>query len=276
MKTAKYATGKEPRERVDRWRNTALRVLDTLVKLQLPDGNLGNTYRADRQEILDPHGFAAAWFIPALAMAYEHTRDRKYLDAGVKALNFYGTFVRDLNCFATPMDAPKFIEQEGNLGYVRGAVALCDVTDSKEFAPAATDSANYEYLWRYGFRARPQFNPLKDSPWNSCGGSITSAAHMIHPMGVYVAPALSRVGEMTDDTYHHDRAEDGLDWGTQSVELYPKYTGYGVRGVLTERWCPSDGMTIETFPDGSPSSLWFSYNGWAAAAVLEGLVENVG
>jgi hypothetical protein len=32
------------------------------------------------------------------------------------------------------------------------------------------------------------------------------------------------------------------------------------------------GLTIETFHDGSPSSLWFSYNSWAAANVLEAIL----
>ena len=44
---------------------------------------------------------------------------------------------------------------------------------------------------------------------------------------------------------------------------------------MTERFCPSDGLTIETLPDGTPSSIGFTYNGWAAAALLEGLAESM-
>lgn len=58
----------------------------------------------------------------------------------------------------------------------------------------------------------------------------------------------------------------------QCMELYPEVTEYGRYGMLTERFCPSDGLLSETFLDGSPASMWFSYKGWAAANVLEGLL----
>jgi hypothetical protein len=54
--------------------------------------------------------------------------------------------------------------------------------------------------------------------------------------------------------------------------MYIAMASYGSDGVPAERVGSSDGLTIETFPDGSPSSLWFSYNGWAAANVLEALL----
>jgi len=92
-------------------------------------------------------------------------------------------------------------------------------------------------------------------------------------MGIFVSHDLQYLAATGGGDVHARRCADGLDWGLNCIELYPEISGYGCRGVLTERFCPSDGLTIETFPDGSPSSLWFSYNGWAAAAVLEGLAE---
>ena len=101
-----------------------------------------------------------------------------------------------------------------------------------------------------------------------------TTAGMVHPMGAYLGDDLHRLARLSSDTYHADRAEDGIDWATNSVAMYPEHTRYGVRGVMTERWVPSDGATMETHPDGTPSSMWFSYNGWAAAAVLEALVDS--
>ena len=92
-------------------------------------------------------------------------------------------------------------------------------------------------------------------------------------MGVFVSTELRDLAQATGDAYHADRCRDGLRWGINIVSLYPDAVGYGTPGVLTERFCPSDGLTIETYPDGSPSSIWFGYNGWAATAVLEGLIE---
>jgi hypothetical protein len=51
--------------------------------------------------------------------------------------------------------------------------------------------------------------------------------------------------------------------------------GYGRLGVMSERYCPSDGLLEERYPDGTPSSTWFSYNGWGAAAALEGLISGL-
>jgi hypothetical protein len=275
LKAARFADGRGVAG-VDSgaWRRAALGVLDAAIGLQMSDGSFGYTYRGDRPEILDPHGFAGAWFIPGLALAFAETRERRYLDAATRALTRYHADVRALSCWGTPMDVDKFVDQEGNLGFLRGATLLHEVTGSAEFIGPAVDSAHYEYLWRYGFRARPQFRPLRDSPWNSCGGSITSSGTSMHPMGVYVAQALRAVAAATSDAYHGERAEDGLDWAVNCVEVYPDHTGYGARGVLTERWCPSDGATLERYPDGTPASMWFSYNGWAAAAALEGLIED--
>ena len=42
---------------------------------------------------------------------------------------------------------------------------------------------------------------------------------------------------------------------------------------MTERFCPSDGLVTDKNRDGTLSSIWHCYNGWAAAAVLEKLVE---
>lgn len=42
---------------------------------------------------------------------------------------------------------------------------------------------------------------------------------------------------------------------------------------MSERWCPSDGLTEERYSDGRGYSSWFSYNLWAAANVMEAVAE---
>ncbi|MCE9592146.1 MAG: hypothetical protein K8S99_16700 [Planctomycetes bacterium] len=259
-----------------RWLETARKVLDTMLRLQLPDGGFGFTYRADRPEVIDAQGFAGAWFIPAMVYAHRLTGEKKYLDSAARGAAHYHSFVRDLSCWGTPMDTWKAVDQEGNLAFLRGARLLHETTGDPAHLGMLTDAANYEYLWRYGFRARPEYPPLKGSHWSSVGGSTTSVSNPhIHPMGVYVSADLDYLAKKTGDAYHASRRDDGVRWGVNIVSLYPAVSGYGVPGVITERFCPSDGLTVETFPDGSPSSLWFSYNGWAAAGVLEGLVETL-
>ena len=258
------------------WLKTSCKVLDTVVALQAEDGNFGYTYSTERPEMLDAEGFAGVYFVAALALAYRLTGQGRYLDAARKGIAYYHSFVKELNCWGTPMDTWKSLDQEGNLGFMRAAFLLHQVTGDDAYLGMLEDGANYEYLWRYGFRARPEYPPLKGSYWNSCGGSVTSVSNPhIHPMGVFVSTELKHLADETDDSYHCRRWEDGINWAINTVSLYPEVTGYGIQGVLTERFCPSDGLTIETYPDGTPASIWFSYNGWAAAAVLEGLAEQL-
>jgi hypothetical protein len=140
-----------------------------------------------------------------------------------------------------------------------------------------TAGAHYEYLWRYGFRTRPQSPPLKDSNWSSCGGSITSVSNPhIHPMSVVVTEDLKYLASCTGDNYHNDRADDGIAWLLNTMELYPGIVGYGQYGVLSERTCPSDGLLAERYDDsGAPASTWWSYNAWAAGSAMEALAERI-
>ena len=139
------------------------------------------------------------------------------------------------------------------------------------------DGANYEYLWRYGFRTRPQVPPLKDSQWNSCGGTITSVSNPhIHPMGVVATQDLEYLSKISRDEYHRSRADDGMAWLMNTMELYPDVVGYGGYGVLSERTCPSDGLLAETYhDDGGLASTWWSYNAWAAGSAMEAIARKI-
>lgn len=256
------------------WLETSLKVLDTMLELQADDGNFGFSYRADRPEVLEWKGFAGVWFVPPMALAYELTGDAKYLASAKKGLAYYRKFVRDLSCWGTPLDTIWANDEEGVLGFIRGAACLHRITGEEDFLSALAEGAEYEYLWRYAGRARPQAAPLKDSSWNSCGGSLTSVSNVhLHPMALIVTEELRYLAEQTGDPYHRSRLEDSVQWVLNTMELYPDVINYGPLGVLSERYCQSDALLLELYPDGTPASVGFSYNGWAAAAALEGLLE---
>jgi len=258
------------------WLEPALIALDSIIEMQKEDGNFGYTFSLDEKKILDDKGFAGCWFVPALALAYTITKNIKYLESAKKGIKYYNKFVIDLNCYGTPMDTWKSIDEEGNLAFVRGAKLLHEITKETTYLEMLKNGAYYEYLWRYSFKALPQFKPLKDSTWNSCGGSVTSVSNPhIHPMGVNITSDLFYLYKITNDKYHLERALDGLYWGLQTADLYPDVTGYGQLGVMSERYCPSDGLTVETYDNKKRSSVWFTFNGWAGVSVLEGLCESI-
>jgi hypothetical protein len=257
------------------WLSAARSTIDTVITLQRRDGNYGYTYSIDKPEMLDADGFAGCWFAAASALLYTVTDDYKYLESAEKAMAFYHSYVINLDCWGAPMDTWKSIDQEGNLAFIKAAAALHRITGNEKYKKMLIDGADYEYLWRYAYKAIPEYAPLKDSTWNSCGGSVTSVSNPhIHPMGVNITAELIYLYKITGDSYHQKRAEDGLCWGLATADLYPDTTGYGKLGVISERWCPSDGLVIEKFSDtGEPSSVWFTFNGWAGVSIIEGLTE---
>ena len=268
----KYFKNKEKKN----WLSVSLKVLDNLIDLQRQDGSYGFSYSAQKRQVLDWDGFAGCWFTGAMAYAYLETKDSKYLESAKKALRYYHTFVKDLYCWGTPMDTWKSVDEEGNLGFIRGARLIHQITGEKEFLDMLEDGAQYEYLWKYAYMAKPEFPPFKDSSFNSCGGSVTSVSNPhIHPMGSMIVSDLFYLYKETSDKYHLKRMEDTLNWSMHILELYPDITGYGPYGVLSERFCPSDGLVEKTYADGSLGSTWFTFNGWAGANVMEGILEAI-
>ncbi len=258
------------------WLETGRKVLDTVIELQREDGAFGCTFSQHKKKVLDWDGFAGCWFAAACALAYRLTEEPRYLESARRALKYYVSFVKDLNCWGTPMDTWKAVDEEGNLAFIRASRLLHEITGEREYLDMLELGAGYEYLWRYGFKARPEHPPLRDCGWNSCGASLTSISNPhTHPMGLLVTGDLKYLAARTGDDYHLQRAEDGINWILATMELYPDVTGYGRYGVLSERTCPSDGLTVERYSDGTPASTWFSYNGWAAANALEALVETL-
>jgi hypothetical protein len=255
------------------WIDAALRVLDTAIDLQRSDGAFGYIFSSREKAVVDWEGFAGCWFAAAAARAWKITSNPKYRDSAAAALTFYRPFVQDLACWGSPMDTFKSVDSEGNLAFIRAARLMHEHTADPLYLELLIEGAHYEYLWRYGFRTRPQCPPLKDSHWNSCGGSITSVSNPhIHPMSVVATEDLYYLAEKTGDDYHAHRAEDGIAWLMNTMELYPQTTGYGAYGVLSERTCPSDGLLAERYyDDNSPASTWWSYNAWAAGSAMEAI-----
>ncbi|MDE6442147.1 MAG: hypothetical protein K2L12_05305 [Clostridia bacterium] len=251
------------------WLERTQKCLDMVVGLQRGDGAFGFSYWGDRKEVADFDGFAGCWFVPALINLYLVTCDNKYLDSAIKGEDYYAPFVFALNVYGTPMDTRKAVDEEGNLAFITGARMLHEITGADKYKDYLKAAADYEFLWRYSFNSRPDYSPLNNG-WRSRGGAVTSISNPhIHPMGLLADSAIRYYYSLTGDEYYKDRADDSTAFIMQCLEMYPEKTGYGRYGVLSERWCPSDGLTIERYSDGREYSSWFSYNLWAAACTLE-------
>jgi hypothetical protein len=129
------------------------------------------------------------------------------------------------------------------------------VTVSARGAVPAAEKFQLEFLW-----------------WDDHLG--LQSAHP--PDGVVATDDLEYLARVSGDSYHQSRADDGIAWLMNTMELYPQTMGYGPYGVLSERTCPSDGLLAEVYyDDNSPSSTWWSYNAWAAGSAMEALAERI-
>ena len=60
-------------------------------------------------------------------------------------------------------------------------------------------------------------------------------------------------------------------WSCQVSSTRDGEYDYGKTGWMSERFCHSEGLLTETYPDGTPSSTWFALMPWACGCILEGL-----
>ena len=74
-----------------------------------------------------------------------------------------------------------------------------------------------------------------------------------------------------EDEYIKSRLNDTLLWGCQTYNTYDKEYDYGLKGWMSERFCHSEGLLTEKYPDGSPASTWFALMPWACGCILESL-----
>ena len=78
-------------------------------------------------------------------------------------------------------------------------------------------------------------------------------------------------GESIDSLELNVKLEDTVRWSCQVSNTRDGEFGFGKIGWMNERFCHSEGLLTETYPDGSPASTWFSLMPWASGCILEGL-----
>ena len=102
------------------WVDRCQDVLKTVTDLQREDGAFGYTYSMTEKKVLDWSGFAGCWFAPALVYLTRITGEESWLAPAKKALRYYETFVRELNCYGSPMDTWKSVGSGRKPGFHPG------------------------------------------------------------------------------------------------------------------------------------------------------------
>lgn len=222
----------------------------------------------------------SVWALTASLQLALITNDSKRLALFEKSLtHYYKNFIAKLECYGSPLDTDKAPDNEGVLAFIRAAKLLHQITENPLYLDYMETALYQEFSYKFCYNGRIEVPPLSTLNWSSCGGSITSVCNPhIHPM------SSSIIGEMfyfvehaKKDThtleYIKSRIQDTILWGCQTYNHFDGEFGYGKKGWMSERFCYSQGLVVEKYKDGTPSSTWFALMPWASSSVLEGLLD---
>ncbi len=215
----------------------------------------------------------SSWCLAASAYYCVLTGDKSLL-AGMQESEqrYYDKYIRRFEAYGGPLDVDRAVDSEGNLAYIRAVRYLHMLTGEEKYLCHMKDAIGYEMSFKFAYNSPVKIPPLSRVGWSSCGGTITSTANPhIHPMSSTIVDELLYYVKNTGDRYVEERMRDTVLWGCQSYNTVDKEYDYGRIGWMSERFCYSEGLVTEKYPDGSPASTWFALMPWASASILEGM-----
>lgn len=257
------------------WLEFAKKVICVLEKQRNSDGEYPFILSEHTGAGIEYDSLGSAWCMTAALKYMEVTGNRAYLEAVRKSEeHYYNAYVAKCQCYGGPLDVSKGIDSEGILAYIRAAAILHRMTGEEKYLTHLKDGIEYEVTFKFCYNSPVKVPPLSKNGWCSCGGSITSVVNPhIHPMSSSIVDELAYYVAHTKDSYIASRMRDTVLWGCQTYNHYDREYDYGKKGWMSERYCYSQGLLKERYPDGNVSSTWFALMPWASASVLEGLVN---
>ncbi len=217
--------------------------------------------------------FSGTWCMAALAYYSLITGDMSYIESLRKSeQHYYDAHVSRMECYGAPLDTCKTVDSEGILAYIKAVKIIHQLTDDHKYLEHMKDAINYEFTFKFSYNSPIKLPPLSKIGWSSCGGSVTSVSNPhIHPMSSNIIGELLYYIEQNPDKYVQDRLIDTVLWSCQNHNTYDGEFDFGKKGWMSERFCYSEGLLYETYPDGSIASTWFCLMPWAVASILDGL-----
>lgn len=277
-----YACEKENGAEHPGWLAFARDVIARTERTRNQEGEYPYIFSEETGAGLEYDSFSGAWCLAAAALYCRLTGERTWIPGLLESEAWYHeTYVRREACWGGPLDIDKNIDSEGVLSYIRAVRNLHEILCRDDSGSSAAkerlldhlrDALYYEYLFKFCYNSPIRVPPLSTTGWSSCGGSITSVTNPhIHPMSSSVMDEMMYYLRFREDAYVRGRLEDTMLWSCQCHNTRDGEFGYGKTGWMSERFCHSEGLLTETWPDGSPASTWFALMPWACGSILEGL-----
>ena len=259
------------------WLKFARRVVARMDETRDGCGEYPWLWSEETGEALAYDSFAGCWCAAAKALLASLTGDRELLLSCLPSeACYFDRYVRHMECYATPMDTFRAVDSEGILAFIRLASLLHRETGDPVLLDHLRTAMEYEFTFKFCWNVPIQTPPLSRLGWSSSGGSVTSTAnHHIHPMSNGVLAELLSLARLTGDEYFALRFRDTLAWGLQTYNRFDGEYDFGKKGWMSERFCYSEGLLLDRYPDGSRASTWFLFLPWGAANLLEGMCGTV-
>ncbi|HEX2945167.1 MAG TPA: hypothetical protein VHT96_04355 [Clostridia bacterium] len=259
------------------WLEFAKTVLLKIEKTKNTDDEYPFILSAKTGAGIEYDALSGVWCMAALAYYSWLTGDRTYLDGFRKSeKHYYDTFVKPMECYGGPLDTNKATDSEGVLAYIKAVRFLHALTGEGYFLEHMRDAICYEFSFKFCYNSPVKVPPLNRIGWSSCGGSVTSIANPhIHPMSSNLVDELLYYVDQTQDAYVRDRMTDTIAWGCQTYNTYDREFDYGKKGWMSERFCHSQGLVAQKYPDGSLAGTWFCLMPWASGSILDGLAGEI-
>lgn len=256
-----------------KWLEFAKSVIDVLENQRNSDGEYPFLLSEHTGAGLEYDSFGSVWCMAAALKYMEVTGELGWLvDVKRSEEHYYNAYVARCQCYGGPLDISKGIDSEGILAYIRAATILHRITGEETYLNRLKDGIEYELTFKFCYNSPIMVPPLSKTGWCSCGGSVTSVVNPhIHPMSSSIVDELAYYVDQTSDEYIASRMKDTVLWGCQTYNHFDREYDYGKKGWMSERYCYSQGLLKEHYPDGSIASTWFALMPWANASVLEGL-----
>jgi len=261
----------------ENWLDFAKKVISVTEKSRNVDGEYPYILSEKTGAGLEYDSFSGAWCMAAATYYSYLTKDSTYLPMLLQSAQYYyATYITHQECYGGPLDIDKNIDSEGILAYIRAVRYLHELTEEDYLLDYLRDALYYEYTFKFCYNSPIKIPPLSTVGWSSCGGSITSVTNPhIHPMSSSIMNEMHYYLMLREDNYIHSRLKDTLLWSCQCHMKTDKEYGYGRKGWMSERFCHSEGLLTEHYPDGTPASTWFALMPWACGSILEGLTDNL-
>ena len=257
----------------DEWLDFAARVIARTETSRNSDGEYPYNLSDKTGAGLEYDSFSGAWCMAAAAYYCLLTGETDYLPGLLRSEAWYhDAYIRHQECYGGPLDIDKNIDSEGILAYIRAVRCLHAITGDDTLLDHMKDALHYEYTFKFCYNSPIKVPPLGTVGWSTCGGSITSVTNPhIHPMSSSVMDEMAYYLRKREDDYIRSRLTDTLLWSCQCHATYDGEYGYGKKGWMSERFCHSQGLVKERYPDGTLASTWFALMPWACGSLLEGL-----